>query len=145
VSRTKMLSLPSSLSGEGTTTFVISGSGGGCGERLQRRRRGGEQRWLLCFLNFDVWQGGRLSGWPFCSRHIPDFYFKTVLWSPPTSTLETSPSPSSSVVFSALVGAPMLFGGASGCFHIISIISIIGRCCCCGVLRCIGHQQSATV
>jgi hypothetical protein len=26
---------------------------------------------MFCvFINFDVWQGGHLSGWPFCSRYI---------------------------------------------------------------------------
>ncbi len=32
---------------------------------------GGEKKLFLRFLNFDVWQGGRLSGRPFCSRRIP--------------------------------------------------------------------------
>ena len=69
MSRTKALSPTSSLSlsGEGPTTFVISGGGaggsgggiggggGGGGERLQRRRRGGEKKWLLsCHNNFYV-------------------------------------------------------------------------------------------
>jgi hypothetical protein len=32
---------------------------------------GGEKKLFLLFPNFDVWQGGRLSGWTFCSRRIP--------------------------------------------------------------------------
>jgi hypothetical protein len=28
------------------------------------------KKWFVCFLNFDVWQGGCLSGRPFCSRRI---------------------------------------------------------------------------
>jgi hypothetical protein len=36
---------------------------------------GGEKKLLLRFLNFDVWRGGRLSGWPFCSRRIPRVRF----------------------------------------------------------------------
>ncbi len=36
---------------------------------------GGEKKLFLRFLNFDVWQGGRLSGRPFCSRHIPRVRF----------------------------------------------------------------------
>ncbi len=31
---------------------------------------GGEKKFFLRFLNFDSWQGGRLSGRPFCSRRI---------------------------------------------------------------------------
>jgi hypothetical protein len=31
---------------------------------------GGEKKLFLLFLNFDVWRGGRLSGWPFFSRRI---------------------------------------------------------------------------
>ncbi len=36
---------------------------------------GGEKKLLLRVLNFDVWQGGRLSGRPFCSRRIPRVRF----------------------------------------------------------------------
>ncbi len=54
------------------TTVVI---GGGGREQLQRRQRGGEKNCLLCFLNFDVWIGGCLSGWLFCSRRIPRVQF----------------------------------------------------------------------
>jgi hypothetical protein len=36
---------------------------------------GGEKKLFLRFLNFDVWQGGRLSGRPFCSRRIPRVRF----------------------------------------------------------------------
>jgi hypothetical protein len=36
---------------------------------------GGEKKLFLRFLNFDVWQGGRLSGRPFCSRCIPRVRF----------------------------------------------------------------------
>ncbi len=35
----------------------------------------GEKKMFLRFLNFDVWQGGRLSGWPICSRRIPRVRF----------------------------------------------------------------------
>jgi hypothetical protein len=36
---------------------------------------GGKKKLFLRFLNFDVWQGGRLSGRPFCSRRIPRVRF----------------------------------------------------------------------
>jgi hypothetical protein len=32
---------------------------------------GGEKKLFFRFLNFDSWQGGHLSGRPFCSRRIP--------------------------------------------------------------------------
>ncbi len=35
----------------------------------------GEKELFLRFLNFDVWQEGHLSGWPFCSRRIPKVQF----------------------------------------------------------------------
>jgi hypothetical protein len=35
----------------------------------------GEKKLFLRFLNFDVWQGGHLSGRPFCSRRIPRVQF----------------------------------------------------------------------
>ena len=35
----------------------------------------GEKKLFLRFLNFDVWQEGRLSGRPFCSRRIPRVRF----------------------------------------------------------------------
>ncbi len=53
----------------------------------------GEKKLFLRFLNFDVWQGGRLSRRPFCSRRIPRIRFlseQSYLWYMPMRTTPTT-------------------------------------------------------